>query len=262
MTKQLCQHKSFKVKTKSANKITCYNDDNSPRHPVSLVRHEKSLEKLVAPPESKQDSSKGAKGQTSGGAKKTQDFRSQETTIAVDEQFIRDFLSGEFCVQSRSSTWWQHELCYGNHVKQVHYGKGSIVQQKILLGVWDKEEHKKWYVKTAKKKSSANHVSHLYVRGDVCDVTGERRQCIVKLKCMKNAKPSQVSIFLEEPTPCSYVMTVEAGYICDLLNYVDEDGIIQWPQLSSSGSHATSTSAPVGQTEPGPDGPQQDQPPN
>ena len=259
MTKQLCQHKAFRPKMKSTNKIACYTENNSPQRPLSLVKHEQSLEKLVGLPDSKQDGSDGAKGQTGGGTKKTQGLRKQETTIPVDEQFIRGFLLGEFCVQSRSSGWWQHELCYGDHVKQVHYSKATV-QQKILLGVWDEEEHRKWYAKTTRKKSSTNHVTHLYVRGDICDVTGEERQCLVKLKCIKNAKPSQVSIFLEEPSSCNYIMTVEASYICDLLKYVDADGIIQWPQLRTGGDHATSTSTPAEQEEPSPV-PQQGQPP-
>ena len=87
---------------------------------------------------------------------------------------------------------------------------------------------------------SHSHVTHMYTHGEVCDLTGKARQCRVRFmyvekqtshhflyvhewdfkntinadliifffRCLQNAKPSQVTISLQEPIPCSYIMTV------------------------------------------------------
>ena len=44
-------------------------------------------------------------------------------------------------------------------------------------------------------------------------------------RCVPDARPSQITLYLEEPSLCSYVLTVEAGFICDLLQTVDEYGM-------------------------------------
>jgi hypothetical protein len=44
-------------------------------------------------------------------------------------------------------------------------------------------------------------------------------------RCSKSASSSQISIFLEEPTTCTYVLTVEAAFLCLLLEETDEYGL-------------------------------------
>ena len=38
-----------------------------------------------------------------------------------------------------------------------------------------------------------------------------------------------MSLYLEEPTTCSYTLTVEAQFICPLLELTDEYGIFRIP---------------------------------
>ena len=53
-------------------------------------------------------------------------------------------------------------------------------------------------------------------------------------RCLTKATPSQISLYLEEPAPCTYILTVEGSFICPLLETVDEFGIFHYP---SQGSH-------------------------
>ena len=76
-------------------------------------------------------------------------------------------------------------------------------------------------------------VQHLYTNGDVCDITGDPRQVIVRLQCRRNApSPSAVIIHMTEPSTCSYLLVVETLLVCDLLESADELGMI-----SSSEDH-------------------------
>lgn len=40
------------------------------------------------------------------------------------------------------------------------------------------------------------------------------------------ASPSSVSLFLLEPKTCEYVLGVESPLICDILEYADENGLL------------------------------------
>lgn len=40
------------------------------------------------------------------------------------------------------------------------------------------------------------------------------------------AGPSSVSLFLLEPKTCEYVLGVESPLICDILEYADENGLL------------------------------------
>lgn len=47
-------------------------------------------------------------------------------------------------------------------------------------------------------------------------------------RCSESASVSQISLFLEEPTTCNYVLTVEATFLCPLLHNTDEFGLFSW----------------------------------
>ncbi len=44
-------------------------------------------------------------------------------------------------------------------------------------------------------------------------------------RCIKTAKSSQISLYLEEPATCSYTLTVEGAFVCTLLDHLDEHGV-------------------------------------
>ena len=55
------------------------------------------------------------------------------------------------------------------------------------------------------------------------------------LRCVESSNPSQVSLYLEEPSTCSYVLTVEGSFICKLLETTDEHGLFHYPPPPDDG---------------------------
>jgi len=53
-------------------------------------------------------------------------------------------------------------------------------------------------------------------------------------RCLKSSKSSQISLYLEEPTTCSYILTVEGGFICPLLETADEYGMLHYTDQTFS----------------------------
>lgn len=67
----------------------------------------------------------------------------------------------------------------------------------------------------------------MYSNGDICDATGLPRKVIVRMKCKSDTKsPHSVTIYLLEPSTCSYILGVESLIICDLLETADEYGLL------------------------------------
>lgn len=61
----------------------------------------------------------------------------------------------------------------------------------------------------------------------MCDKTLKKRQTEVQLKCLENAaSPASVSLYLQEPKTCQYILVVESPLICDILQRADNDGLI------------------------------------
>lgn len=78
--------------------------------------------------------------------------------------------------------------------------------------------------------SQRTQISHFYSRGNVCSQTRKPRQTEVKLKCLENASsPTQVSLYLLEPKICQYILGIESPLICEILDFADDNGLIQWP---------------------------------
>ena len=44
-------------------------------------------------------------------------------------------------------------MCYGQHVKQLHIEQTGE-RTEVMLGLWDKDAHQKWFKKTGSKKLS------------------------------------------------------------------------------------------------------------
>ncbi|OQR78349.1 endoplasmic reticulum lectin 1-like [Tropilaelaps mercedesae] len=105
--------------------------------------------------------------------------------------------------------------------------KGQRTQE-ILLGVWEQQKHRSWVDANPLRKAatSSNSVVHFYTGGDTCEVTERPRTVKVKLICksIKN-HPDAVSIFLQEPKPCEYTLTVESSIICHVIASIDEYGL-------------------------------------
>ena len=145
-----------------------------------------------------------------------------------DTGMIKQFLSGSFCLDGGAG-WWLYRFCYGKHVQQYHQEPNSRKRVEIILGKWDENVHKQWLAKSPGRKTKG---SYYYSNGDVCDVTQKPRSVTVKVRCTKgNFHPSQVAMALQEPSTCNYILTVESPIFCQLLESVDEDGMLKVPEV-------------------------------
>jgi hypothetical protein len=146
-----------------------------------------------------------------------------------DTSQVESFLEGKNCLTGGTG-WWKYEFCYGKYVRQFHVDKfGS--KTSILLGTFDEKAHKDFLFahpeKRPKPKAQRKQITHFYTSGSTCDKTGQQRQTEVVLKCLENA-PSRatVSLYLLEPKVCSYILGVESPLICDILDKVNDDGLV------------------------------------
>ena len=159
------------------------------------------------------------------------------SSVVDDTSQVLSFLEGKNCLTGGTG-WWKYEFCYGKYVRQFHVDKfGS--KTSILLGVFDEKAHKEFLMlhpeKRPKAKGVRKQITHFYNDGSTCDKTGKKRQTEVSLKCLENAPSrSTVSLYLLEPKVCSYILGVESPLICDILDKVDEDGLV--PKSESSDS--------------------------
>jgi len=157
----------------------------------------------------------------------------------IDRKAIQEFLRGTFCFKGGTG-WWRFEFCYGKHVIQYHDDKPAkkggtpAKRTTITLGRWDGEAHKKWvaggkdplmWKRTSSGEKEKVGVQQLYVGGDYCEESKNKRQVVVSMKCRRDSSVNAVIIYLREPSTCSYHLTLESGIICELLDNVDEDGL-------------------------------------
>lgn len=153
----------------------------------------------------------------------------QFSSSPEDTSIVESFLSGKTCLTGGTG-WWKYEFCYGKYVKQFHIDKFGG-KTTIMLGSYNEEKHKDFLKshpeKRPKAKTQRKQITHLYSDGSTCDKTGRHRQVEVILKCLENSQSaSQVSLYLLEPTVCNYVLGVETPLICNILDKVDEDGLV------------------------------------
>lgn len=153
----------------------------------------------------------------------------QLSTTPEDTSIVESFLAGKTCLTGGTG-WWKYEFCYGKYVKQFHVEKlgGKTT---IMLGTFKEEDHKEYLKKHPEKRpkpvGQRKQIIHFYSEGSLCDKTGKSRQVEVVLKCLENAQSqSAVSLYLLEPTICNYVLGVESPLICNILDRVDEDGLV------------------------------------
>lgn len=149
---------------------------------------------------------------------------------------VKNFLEGKNCLTGGTG-WWKYEFCYGKYVRQFHVDKyGS--KSSIILGVFDEKSHKNFIdthpEKKPKLKGPRKQITHFYAGGSTCDKTGQQRQTEVALICPENVTSrTSVSLYLLEPKVCNYILGVESPIICDILDKVDEYGLVDESEMSS-----------------------------
>ncbi|KAK3093191.1 hypothetical protein FSP39_012445 [Pinctada imbricata] len=247
LTSVLCANPKFKPKNPPVSKISCHAIDGSPKKPkqltkwdveykkkgtVSTVRRHhtarKSYTKVKVKEEEEDEEEEEVEEVNTGTPSRP---KRVDTTLSAttDKQVLRDFLSGDHCLQGGTG-WWKHEFCFGRYTRQFHDDQeGRIV---IYLGNWNEKKHLEWIEKNPskrpKEKGNRKSISLLYTDGDVCDLTGKRRLAEVRLKCVENPRqPHAVSIYLIEPRTCEYILGIESHLFCSIIDRADENGVIR-----------------------------------
>ncbi|CAL9688026.1 unnamed protein product [Knipowitschia caucasica] len=253
LTPLLCDHPKYKFKTSPVNAIFCQALSGSPLRPLRLEQLDKEREDQLKPPFSsiaseskdirqseKKDEAPPVREEAFTSTHKPMTVGGQtQVTVGTthisrltDEQLIKDFLSGSYCLHGGVG-WWKYEFCYGKHVHQYHEDKeqGKNI---VVVGSWSLEEHINWAKKNVARSFQLKEdgvqkvklVSHFYGHGDVCDLTGKPRQVVVKLKCKESESPHAVTVYMLEPQTCQYVLGVESPVICRVLDTADEHGLL------------------------------------
>lgn len=110
-------------------------------------------------------------------------------------------------------------------------GKRTI---EITLGVWDADEHDKWFKinrfrAAIMKREALMQVSNYYSNGDYCDEIKDERFVETRLRC-RVPEPGEpldlVLLYLEEPSPCRYILYLESYLICDALQNLTPQGLV------------------------------------
>uniref|UniRef100_A0A8C5EC47 Endoplasmic reticulum lectin n=1 Tax=Gouania willdenowi TaxID=441366 RepID=A0A8C5EC47_GOUWI len=225
LTPLLCAHPKYRFKSSPVNAIFCQALAGSPLRPLQLIQLEKEQQQKeeVLSSTHKPITVSGQSQVTVG---------TTHISRLTDEQLIREFLSGSYCLHGGVG-WWKYEFCYGKHVHQFHEDKeqGKNI---VVVGNWDGNEHIDWAKKNIARSyqlkddgvEKVKLVSHFYGHGDLCDLTGKPRQVVVKLKCKESESPHAVTIYMLEPQTCQYVLVVESPVICKILDTADEYGFL------------------------------------
>ncbi|KAI6182649.1 hypothetical protein M3Y97_00403600 [Aphelenchoides bicaudatus] len=152
---------------------------------------------------------------------------------------LKEFWSGSACLYGGTG-YWRYEFCYNRQVSQYHEESDGKVT-KINLGFYDPKMHKEWVVDTGEEvRKMLNgriiQTSTMYTRGDLCSEANTLRKCEVQMKCPdKKDNPTLISMFLVEPSTCSYILLVESRMFCDKIQLADEFGMLP---ITRSGGQA------------------------
>jgi len=150
----------------------------------------------------------------------------------------------------RITAWWTYEFCFGSHIRQFHQEESKVVSQFYLgkklvtptptptptpthtstkdeLNNENEEQVNSLQSLVSDKHRSSSsqeqlpkYYSELYIDGDVCDITGEKRKTEVQYYCTGGDK-SLISA-INEPASCSYTLIVQTPLLCAHPFYLDK----------------------------------------
>ncbi|MCP9260481.1 hypothetical protein DINM_003511 [Dirofilaria immitis] len=267
-TKQLCSHPSFRPLPTVDHEIVCYSKDSYKEYPkpkqllqlekesaTTLEREYKStLLQLEKPSvhineedneedEEKEDyadeldttiiMAKQAPPMSDNSQHMSPTIPAEKPVTDINGllQENRYLLNGKHCLYGGGMGWWKYEFCFGKSVIQFH-DNSQGERTEVLLGLFNLDIHKHWIDDNPQKKpvkidGRVTQVSHLYAGGAFCEKTN-----IHSTYSLSNVKGSQtaVTIYLLEPHTCQYILGVESSRFCELLQTVDQYGLIQLPE--------------------------------
>uniref|UniRef100_A0A0R3RJI1 Endoplasmic reticulum lectin 1 n=1 Tax=Elaeophora elaphi TaxID=1147741 RepID=A0A0R3RJI1_9BILA len=269
-TKQLCSHPSFRPLSTIDHEIVCYSKDPHKEYPkpkqllqlekeseTTLEREYKLTLELEKPSvnvgiiqeDEEENEDYGDQLDTTmimakQASPKSDSLQNMPSTIPVEKPVIdvdsllqenRYLLSGKHCLYGGGMGWWKYEFCFGKSVIQFHDNPQGE-RTEILLGLFNLDMHKHWIDDNPQKKplkidGRVTQVSHLYAGGAFCEEANIHRSVEVRIRCrISKGSQTAVTLYLLEPHTCQYVLGVESSRFCDLLQTVDQYGLIQLPE--------------------------------
>ncbi|XP_071962419.1 endoplasmic reticulum lectin 1-like [Antedon mediterranea] len=219
----LCSHPQYKIKEVPENHIKCQPLAGSPIKPAGFKRlndaNSQNQYSPITPP--KESTTK----------RTTEEMPATVQPLPkIDTSVLKAFFKGEYCLSGGGGrSWWMYTFCYGKFVQQYHEERTGVRSSTITLGTWNTVEHIKWYHSSKRLKTqNPAIISQFYGNGDICDLTGKARQVQVRLKCKETLKLPAVSLSLQEPLTCDYILTIESSIFCPLLSTVDVNGLFNY----------------------------------
>ncbi|KAJ8611284.1 hypothetical protein CTAYLR_004156 [Chrysophaeum taylorii] len=128
-------------------------------------------------------------------------------------------LHGRCLRRKAQGDWWTYELCVGDTLRQFRASKDKAASdQQFIIGRFDTED------------TGTTSATHLYARGDVCDLTGTTRSARVHFQCAPtshaalldtatNRGPAVVAVV--ETATCEYDITVNLPAVCAIFDRDD-----------------------------------------
>ncbi|KAJ0406697.1 hypothetical protein ATCC90586_008114 [Pythium insidiosum] len=144
---------------------------------------------------------------------KSQDERKASTAdeLAKNKDIVRRELEGK-CVTAGSG-WWTYEVCYGKEVRQFHEEPDGSRPSDWSMGAYVSDDRRPEEPSSTPLLSS--DVVQFFAGGQHCDENGELRNSKVVYTCCAT-NPKSLSIEnVEEPSLCSYLLTVCVPALCE-----------------------------------------------
>ncbi|XP_039273400.2 uncharacterized protein LOC120347469 isoform X2 [Styela clava] len=113
--------------------------------------------------------------------------------------------------------WWTYEFCYGKYVKQYHSEGDTPKGDITFLGYYEADfdwnrEIAEEATKFRRHRLNRYH-SQSYVNGTSCDIIDHKRDTEIRYVC-DDSSPETYIARVDEPSTCSYIITVHTPYIC------------------------------------------------
>ncbi|GLI62889.1 hypothetical protein VaNZ11_005638 [Volvox africanus] len=119
----------------------------------------------------------------------------------------------------RQEGLWTYELCYKKYVRQFRQAKSGHIED-FSCGVFTSAGGQDESVKEdiSSHPYPIRYVSHTFVGGAECAMTGEPRTAEVRFTCMPGINDNVIVSMNEFPT-CNYVFVINAPLLCTLTDF-------------------------------------------
>uniref|UniRef100_A0A0M3IA31 Endoplasmic reticulum lectin 1 n=1 Tax=Ascaris lumbricoides TaxID=6252 RepID=A0A0M3IA31_ASCLU len=235
LTRRLCTHPSFQPVIVPQHEIVCYarGAKKESAKPIALLALERerasSFEKeySLIPPQSLH-----ADLPLTSSLEEEEDEDDVDTTVIVPKQSLP---KDKPAANLDPIPLLVLAVFLVNKVIQYHDDPQNG-RNEILLGTFSEEIHKQWMRENPQKHplkidGQVLLVSYIYTGGDVCEEENIHRSVEVRIRCRPSeGSQSAVTLFLLEPHTCQYVLGVESPRFCDMLQLVDEYGLLPVPK--------------------------------